>query len=123
MRCWSLYHPRVTRLTDPTDHHVAGTERQLKPNTSPHHLVVKAEKQQLGDTLMTYVGAWTIEPARPGQSTDQGGVPKRDKTTIRLGTTKTTPPGLKIAYGLHLNCVVTLPDTKAPQTPYASPMR
>ena len=54
MRRWSLYHPSVTRLTDPTDHHVVGTERQLKPDTSPHHLAVKAEKQQLGDTHMTY---------------------------------------------------------------------
>ena len=54
MRRWSLYHQRITRMTDPIGHHVAGTERQLEPNTSPHHFAVKAEKQQLGDTHMTY---------------------------------------------------------------------
>ena len=36
------YHQRVTRLTD---HHVAGTKQQLKPNTNPHYLVVKVETQ------------------------------------------------------------------------------
>ena len=123
MRPQSLYRQRVKLPTNLTDHHVAGTERQLKPNTSPHHLAVKAEKQQLGDTLMTYVRTWIIEPVRPGQSMDQGGVPKREKMAIRPGMTNTTSPGLKTAYRLHPNCVVTLLDTEAPHTPYASPMR
>ena len=70
----SLYRPRVTLLTDLTDHHVAGTERQLKPNTSPHHLAVEAEKQRLQDTPMTYDRTWTIEPVRPDQYIDQGGM-------------------------------------------------
>ena len=61
-------------LTDPIDHHVAGIERQLKPNTSPHPLAVKAEKQQLGDTHTTYDKTWKIGQVRPGQSTDRGGV-------------------------------------------------
>ena len=123
MRSWSPYHPRVTRLTEPTDHHVAGTERQLKPNTSPHHLAVKAEKQQLKDTHMTYDRTWRIGKVRPGQSTDRGGVLRRERWDIKPGAINTTNPGLKTAYGLHLNCVVTWPDTEVPHTPYASLMR
>ena len=46
----SPYHQRVKRLTD---HHVAGTKRQLMPNTSPYYLAVKVETQQLGDIYMT----------------------------------------------------------------------
>ena len=111
------------QLMDLTDHHVAETEWQLKPNTSPHHLAVKAEKQQLRDTHMTYDRTWTIEPVIPDQSIDQGGVPQCEKTAIRPGTTSTTSPGPKTAYGLHPNYVVTLPDSEAPHTPYASPMR
>ena len=41
---------RVMRLTD---HHMAETKRQFKPNTSPHYLVVKTEIQQLKDIHMT----------------------------------------------------------------------
>ena len=107
----------MTLLTDLTDQRVAGTERQRKPNTSPHHLAVGAEKQQLQDTPMTYDRTWTIEPVRPDQSMDHGGVPQREKTAIRPGATSITSPGPKTAYGLHLNCVVTWPDTEAPHTP------
>ena len=51
---WSPYCQCMMLLTDLTDHHVVRTERQLKPNTSPHHLAVEAEKQRLQDTPMTY---------------------------------------------------------------------
>ena len=81
------------RLTDPIDHHVAGTERQLKPNTSPHHLAIKAEKQQLGETPMTYDRTWKIEPVRPDQAMDHGGVPRREKKAIKPGTASITRPG------------------------------
>ena len=112
----------MTLLTDLTDHHVAGTEWQLKSNTSPHHLIVEAEKQRLQDTLMAYNRTWTIEPVKPDQSMDQGGVPQREKMAIRPGATSITSPGPKTAYGLHPNSVVTWPDTEAPHTPYASPI-
>ena len=46
----SPYHQRIMRLID---HHVARTKRQLKPNTRPSYLIIKAETQQLGDTHMT----------------------------------------------------------------------
>ena len=48
---------------------------------------------------------------------------RREKMAIRPGVISTTSPGLKTAYGLHLNCVVTSPDIEEPHSPYASPMR
>ena len=66
MRRWSPYHPLVTRLMDLTGHLVDGTERQPKLSTYLCHLALEAEKQQLEDTLMTYVRTWTIELVRPG---------------------------------------------------------
>ena len=123
-RHWSPYHPRVTRLTNLTDHCVAGTERQLKPNTSPHHLAVEVERQRLQDTRMTYDRTWTIGPVIQDQSMDQRNMLQRErKTAIRPGATDITTQGPKTAYGLHPNCVVTWPDTKVPHTPYASSMR
>ena len=50
-----------------TDHHVAGTKRQLKPNTSPYYLTVKAEIKQLRDIHMTCGRTWT-----PGSRTAYG---------------------------------------------------
>ena len=119
----SPYLPRITLLTDPTNLHVVGIEWQLKPNTRLHHPTVKVGRQQLQDTPTTYNRTWIIEPVRPEQSMDQGGVPQREKTTIRPGATSTTSPGPKIAYGLQSNYAVTLADTEASHTPYASPMR
>lgn len=123
MRPWSPYRQRVTLLTDLTDHHVAGTERQPKPNTSSRHLAVKEGGQRLQNTHMTYDMTWKIEPVRPDQFMDQGGVSQREKMAVRPGVTSITSPGAKTAYVLHPNCVMTQPDTEAPHTPYASPTR
>ena len=111
------------QLTDLTGHLMVGTERQLKPNTNLHHLALEAEKQRPQDARMTCDRTWTIEPVIPYQFMDHEGVHQRETTTIKLGTTHTTPHGPKTAYGLHPNCVVTSPDTEAPHTPYASLMK
>ena len=47
----STYHHRARWLTD---HHVVGTKRQLKPNTSPPRLISKAEVNQLTVIHMTF---------------------------------------------------------------------
>ena len=44
---------------------------------------------------MTYDRIWTIEQAKPDQSMDQGGMPQREKTAIKLGAIGRTSPGLK----------------------------
>ena len=119
----SQYHQSINPLTNLTDHHVDGIDRLLTPNASLRHPTVEAGRQRSRAIPMTYNRTWTIEPARPDQSTDHGGVPQREKTAIMPGATSITTPGPKTAYGLHLNCVVTWPDTKAPHTPYAAPTR
>ena len=78
-RRWCPYHRCVTQ---PTDHHVVVTKRQVKPNTSPYYLAVKVETQHLGDIRMTYVRTWTIEQVRTDRSTDHEGVPRRATTAI-----------------------------------------
>ena len=123
MRPWSPYHQRVMLLTDLTNHHVVGTKRKLKPSTSSHHLAIKTGEWRLQNIHMTYDRTWTIEPDKPDQSMDQGGVPQHEKTAIRPGATSTISPRPKTAYGLHPNCTVTRPAIGAPHTPYASPMR
>ena len=106
-----------------TDHHVDETKRLLMPNTSPCHLAVEAKRQRLRAIPTTYVRTWTIELVRLDQSMDQGGVPQREKMAIKLGVIGTTSPGLKTKHECHLNSIVTLPDTEAPHTPCALPMR
>ena len=116
-RRWSPYYQRVMRLTN---HHVAGTKRQFKPNTSPHYLTVKTETQQLGDTHMTCGMTWKIEQVRPDRSMDRGGVPRCAMMATRLDVTNITTSGPKTADELHPRYITTWPNKEAPQTPFAS---
>ena len=133
-RSASYYHNSMTRplsqyrqstklLTSPTDHHIDGTYHLLMTNTSPHHSAIGAGRQQPRATPTTYARTWTIELVKQDQSMDQAAVLQRERTAVRPGATSTTSLRPKIAYGLHPNCVATSPDTEAPHTPYASPMR
>ena len=117
MRRWSPYHHRAMRLTD---HHVVGTKRQLKPNTSPPHLTVKAEIKQLGDIHMTCGRTWTVEQFRTDRSTDHEDVPRHAATTIYSDMTSLVTPGPKTADGLHRSYVAMWPDIEAPHTLFAS---
>ena len=119
----SQYHQSIKLLTNPTDHHVDGTDRLLTPNTSLRHPAIEARRQWPRAIPTTYARTWTIELVRQDQSMDRGDVLQSGRTAIRLGATGTTSPGPKTAYGLHPNCIVTSPDTEVPHTPYASPMR
>ena len=98
MSRWSPYHHRAMRLTD---HHVVGIKRQLKPNTSPPHLTVKAEIKQLGDIPTTFSRTWTIEQDIPDQSTDHEDVPRHVTTAIYSDVTSLVTPEPKTADGLH----------------------
>ena len=120
MRHWSPSYQRVMRLTN---HHVAGTKRQLKPNTSPHYLAVKTDIQQLGDAHMTYGMTWRTEQVRPDRSTDHGDVPGCTTTATLPDITNTTLFGPNTGRQLHPSCVATWPDTEAPHTPSASVMK
>ena len=103
-RRWSLYHQRVMRLID---HHVAGTKRQLKPNTSPYHLTVKLETQQLGDIHMTYGRTWKIGQVRPDRSMDRGGAPKHMTMTVIPDTLTANPAGPNTTSQTQPDCIVT----------------
>ena len=117
MRCRSPYHHRAMRLTD---HHVVGIKRQLKPNTSPPHLIVKAEIKQLVVIHMTFGRTWTVEQDIPDRSTDCEDVPRHATTTIYSDVTSLVTLGPKTADGLHLRYVATWPDIEAPHTLFAS---
>ena len=119
----SRYRQSIKLLTSSTDRHVDGTDRLLMPNTSPCHPAIEARRQQPRAIPTTYARTWTIEPVRQDQSMGQGGMLQRERMAIRFGATGTTPPGPKTALGLLPNCASTSPDTEAPHTPYASPMR
>ena len=106
-----------------TDHHVAGTKRQVKPNTSPYYLTVKAEIKQLEDIHMTCGRTWTVEQVRTDRFMDHGDVPRCATTAIRLNVTIITTPRPKIADEIHPSYVVTWPDIEAPHTPFASLMK
>jgi hypothetical protein len=106
-----------------TDHHVAGTKRQPKPNTCPYYLAVKAKTLQLGNKHMTCGETWRTEQVGPDQSTDRGGMPWRATTAIKPDITIITAPGLKTADELNPNYVATWPDIEAPHTPSASLMK
>ena len=117
MRRWSPYRHHAMRLTD---HHVVGTKRQLKPNTSPPHLTVKAETKQLGDIHMTCYKTWTVEQARTDRSMDHGDVPQHAITAIQPDAAIILTPGPRTAHRLHPSYVVTSPDIKASHTHFAS---
>ena len=103
-----------------TDHHVVGIKRQLKPNTRPPHLTVKAGTKQLGVTHMTFSRTWIVEHDTQDRSMDHEDVPRRAATTIYAGATSLATPGPKTADGLHQSYVAIRPDIEAPHTLIAS---
>ena len=106
-----------------TNHHVAGTKRQLKPNTIPHYLAVKTETQQLEDTHMTCGMTWKTEQVRPDRSMDRGGMPRCATMAIWPDVTNIITHGPKTEDKLHPSYVATWPDIEVPHTPFASLMK
>ena len=99
---------------------MVGTKRQLKLNTSPPHLTVKAEIKQLMVIHMTFGRNWTIEQDIPDQSMDHEDVPRHVMMAIYSDVTSLVTPGLKTADGLHRTYVAMRPDIKVPHTLFAS---
>ena len=103
-----------------TDHHVVGTKRQLKPNTSPPHLTIKAEIKQPGVIHMTFDKTWTVEQDIPDRSTDREDVPRHVTTATYSDVTNLVTSGPKTVDGLHRSYVAMWPDIEAPHTHFAS---
>ena len=106
-----------------TDHHAVGIKRQLKPNTSPPHLAVKAEIKQLGVTHTTFGRTWTVEQDIQDRSTDREGVPRGTMSATYSDVINLTMLGPNTADGLHRSYVAIRPDIEAPHTLFASLMK
>ena len=98
-------------------------KRQLKPNTRPPHLAVKAEIKQLGVIHMTFGRTWTVEQDTPDQSTDREDASRLGMTATYSDVTNLVTPGPKTADGLHRSYVAMRPDIEAPHTLFASLMK
>ena len=117
MRHWRPYHHHTIRLID---HNAVMMERQLKTNTSPAHLVVKAGIEQLRVIHTTPGRARTAEQNMLDRSTDHEDAPRRAAMTIYSDMTSLIMPGPKTADGLHQSYVTVWPNTEAPCTLFAS---
>ena len=105
--CWSPYHHPAIRLTD---HHVVGTKRQLKPNTGPPYLTVRAEIKQLGDIHTTFGRPWTIKQDIQDRSMDRANLPQGTTMATYSDVTNLTTPGPNAADGLHQSYTAMRPD-------------
>ena len=116
-RRWSPYHPRTTR---PTDHHTVRIKWQLKPNTRPPHLAVKARIKQLGVVHTTVDRTWTVEQDTQDRSMDRENVHRHATTATYSDVTNLATPGSKTANRLHQRDVAVWPSIEAPHTLFAS---
>ena len=106
-----------------TEYHVAWIKRQHKPNTSPPHLIIKAEIKQLMVTHMTSGRTRTTEQGIPGRSTGREDAPQHATTAIYSDATNLVMRGLKAADGLHQSYVAMRPGKEMPHTLSTSQMR
>ena len=114
---WSPYHRHTMRQV--TDNSVR-IKRQLKPNTRPPHLAVKAGTTQVTITQTTCSGIWTIEQDTQDRSTDRESMPRHATMAIYSGVTNLATPEPKTAKGLLRSYVAVWPNIEAPHTLFAS---
>ena len=103
-----------------TDHHAVGAKRQLKPNTSPAHLVVKAGIEQLRVIHTTPGRARTAEQSMLDRSTDHEDAPRLAATNIYSDATSLITPGPKTADRLHWSYIAMWPNIEAPHILFSS---
>ena len=119
-RRWSPYHHHTMRQV--ADNFV-WIKRQLKPNTRPPHLAVKARITQLTVVQATFGGTWTVEQDTQDRSTDHEGITGRAKMATYPDMTNLATPEPKTANGLLRSYVAVWPNIEAPHTLFASPMK
>ena len=112
-RRWSPYHHRTTR---PTNHHAVRIKRQLKPNTRPPHLAVKARIKQLGVVHTTFDRTWTVEQDTQDRSTDREDMPRHATMATYSDVSNLSTPEPKTAKGLLRSYVAVWPNIEAPHT-------
>ena len=114
---WSPYHYCTMRQVD---HNLVRIKRQLRPNTRPPHLAVKARIKQLGVVHTTFDRTWIVEQDMQDRSTDREDVPQHATTATYSDVTNLATPGPKTANGLHRRYVAVWPNIEAPHTLFAS---
>ena len=112
-RRWSPYHHHAMRQV--VDNSVR-IKRQLKPNTRPPHLAVKARITQLTVVQTTFSGTWTVEQDTQDRSTDREGMPGHATMATYPDVTNPDTPEPKTANGLLRSYVVVWPNIEAPYT-------
>ena len=95
----------TTMLISQTDHHVDGTKRPIRPNTSPHHLAVEVRRLRRRTTPMTYIRTWPIKPVRPDRSMDPEDVLQYGMATTKPGAINIIKFEASTKHRCHLNYV------------------
>ena len=98
-------------------------KRQLKPNTRPPHLAVKATITQLTIVQTTCSGTWTVEQDMQDRSTDRESMLRHAMMAAYSDVSNLATPDPKTAKGLLRSYVAVWPNIKAPHTRFASPMK
>ena len=96
---------------------------QLKPNSRPPYLAVKARITQLVVVQTTFDGTWTVEQDTQNRSTDCEGMPGHATMATYPDVTNPATPEPKTANGLLRSYVAVWPNIEAPHTLSASPMK
>ena len=102
--------PYVVKTGRLTGHPTAGTKRQLRPNSSLPHRLVKIETEEFGVTHTTSAKSWTIEQDTQDRSTDREDVPRGTRKATYSDVINLTTPGPNTVDGLHQNYATTWPD-------------
>ena len=116
-RRWSPYHHRTMRQVD---NNLVRIKRQLKPNTKPPHLTVKARIKQLRVVHTTFDMTWTVEQGTQDRSMNREDVPRHATTATYSDVTSIATPGPKTTNGLHQRYIAVWPNIEAPHTLFAS---
>ena len=113
----------VVETGRPTGHPAARIKRQLRPNNSlPHHLV-KIETKEFGVTRTTFGRSWTIEQDIQDRSTDREDAPRHVTTATYLDVTNLVTLEPITIDGLHRSYVAMRPDIEVPHNLFASLMK
>ena len=102
------------------NHNLVRTKRQIKPNTRPSHLAVKARIKQLGVVHTTSNMTWTVEQDTQDRSTDREDMPRHAAMATYSDVTNLATPGPKTANGLRRRYVAVWPNIEAPHILFAS---
>ena len=103
---WSPYHRHTMRQVTGNS---VWIKRQLKPNTRPPHLAVKARTTLVTITQTTCNGTWTIEQDTQDRSTDRESMLRHAMMATYSDVSNLATPVPKTAKGLLRSYVAVRP--------------